>query len=225
VAAAARARGIVLAVLPPALGGDASDWELVTRRGSMHDDETPDFFVADLIDELAVASYRLALSLQKNGRPDEAAIRFNDAWRMNWLFPELPVFLGYMSAVDGRWAEAENDGALADGLFKRKLKLADEYRGLPELKASIRRQAADSATQHGVALEKLGRRDEAAASYRRAIALTPTAQAYYDLAVLAWGHDWSAAQEDLSEAVRLDPNHADARRYLELLRRRASGSR
>lgn len=225
VTASARPRGIVMAVLPPTLDNDARNWDLVSRRGPMHDGSAQDFFVTDLIDELAIASYRLGLDFQKSGHPADAAIRFNDAWRMSWLFPEIPVFLGYMAAVEGRWADAENYGGLADGLFAKKLALADEYRGLPALKAGIRRQAAESATQHGVTLEKLGRRDDAAASYRRAIALTPLAQAYYDLAVLEWGHNWAAAQEDLSEAVRLDPNHADARRYLELLRRRASGTR
>lgn len=225
VAASARARGVVEAVLPPSLGNDARDWDLVTRRGLTSVDEAPDFFISDLVDEMSIASYRLALDFQKSGRPAEAAVRFDDAWRMNWTFPEVPVFLGYMAAVAGRWTEAETYGALADALFARKLALADEYRALPELKASIRRQAAENATQHGVTLEKLGRRDEAAALYRRSIALTPTAQAYYDLAVLAWGRDWAAAQDDLAEAVRLDPGHADARRYLELLRRRATGSR
>ncbi len=222
VAAAARPRGILLAVSPASLGDEGRSWPLVTRRGPMHYDETQDFFVADLIDEMSIASYRLGLELQKNGRPADAALRFNDAWSMNWLFPEIPVFLGYMAAVDGCWAEAETDGTLAGILFGRKLALADAYRGLPELKASIRRQAADSATQHGVTLEKLGRRDDAAAEYRRAIALAPLAQAYYDLAVLAWGRDWAAAEQNLSEAVRLDPNHADARRFLEILRSRGA---
>src|SRR3569832_188275 len=179
----------------------------------MRCDEAPDFFVTDLIDEMSIASYRLGLDFQKAGRPADAAIRFDDAWRMNWVFPEVPVFLGYMAAVSGRWAEAEGDGVLADALFARKLELAARYRALPELTAAIRRQAAENLTQHGVALEMQGRRDEAAALYRRSIALTPTAQAYYDLAVLAWGHDWPAAQDDLAEAVRLDPGHADARRY------------
>jgi len=225
VAASARARGVVLAVLPPSLGDDARNWELITRRGARRFDEAADFFISDLIDERSIASYRLGLDFQKTGHPAEAAIRFDDAWAANWDFPEVPVFLGYMAAVAGRWAEAEGDGALADGLFAKKLALADEYRALPALKASIRRQAAENATQHGVALEKLGRRDEAAAMYRRSIALVPTAQAYYDLAVLAWGHDWTAAQEDLDEAIRLDPSRADARHYLDLLRQRASGSR
>jgi tetratricopeptide (TPR) repeat protein len=225
VMASARSRGVLLAVSPSTPGDEGIQWDLVQRRGGMHDDEAPDFFTSDLIDETAIASYRRALDLRAAGRNAEAVVRFEDAWRMSWIFPEVPVFLGYMDAVAGRWAEAEANGAVAEALFTRKLALADDYRSLPELKGSIRRQAAESATQHGVTLEKLGRRDEAAAAYRRALARFPLAQAHYDLAVLAWGHDWSAAEEDLSEAVRLDPGHADARRYLELLRRRASGSR
>jgi tetratricopeptide (TPR) repeat protein len=225
VAAAARARGVLLAVSPAAPGDEGSAWDLISRRGPMHYDEAPDFFTADLIDELAVASYRRGLELQKGGRAAAAEIRFDDAWRMNWIFPEIPVFLGYMAALDGRWGEAEGMDAAADGLFARKLALADDYRALPDLKVSIRRAAAEGATQHGVTLEKLGRRDEAAAMYRRALALFPLAQAHYDLAVLSWGQDWAATEENLAETLRLDPGHADARRYLELLKRRASGSR
>ncbi|MFI5347262.1 MAG: protein O-mannosyl-transferase family [Elusimicrobiota bacterium] len=218
VAASAVARGILVAASPIAGGGEESAWDFVSRRGPMHYGETPDFFTSDLIDELAVASYRRGLDLHKRGRGAEATVRFDDAWRMNWVFPEVPSYLGYMAAVDSRWGEAESLDAAAVDLYARKLALADDYRALPDLKAAIRRSAAETSTQHGVTLEKLGRRDEAAASYRRALALFPLAQAHYDLAVLAWGRDWAAVEENLSEAVRLDPNHAEARRYLALLR-------
>ncbi len=223
VAAAARGRGLLQALSPAAPSDEGGQWDLVVRRGPQHDGETPDFFTSDLIEESAIASYRRGLELQKAGRPVEAAARFDDAWRMDWVFPDVAVFRGYMAAEAGRWAEAESEDALADLLFARKLGLAADYRALPDLAASIRRQAADSATQHGVTLEKLGRRDEAEAAYRRALALFPLAQTRYNLAVLAWGRDWGAVEENLSEALRLDPNRADARRYLELLRSRRGG--
>ena len=40
------------------------------------------------------------------------------------------------------------------------------------------------------------------------------------LAVLAWGRDWPAAEEHLVEAVRLDPAHAASVKYLAALRAR-----
>ena len=38
--------------------------------------------------------------------------------------------------------------------------------------------------------------------------------------LLAWGKDWGAVEENLNEALRLDPNHADAAKYLAALRSR-----
>ncbi len=220
-AATARTRGILQAVSRSAPDDEGGQWDVLVRRGPMHYGETPDFFTTDLIEELSVAAYRRGLQLQKAGREADAVLRFNDAWRMEWIFPDVPVFLGYMAALDGRWADAESLDASADDLLGRKRELAERYRALPDLMNSLRRQAADQLTQHGVALEKLGRRDDAAAIYRRSLVVFPTAQAHYDLAVLAWGHDWPAAEENLSEAVRLDPGHAQARLYLEKLRARA----
>jgi tetratricopeptide (TPR) repeat protein len=223
VAASARERGILQALTPAAPSDEGGQWDLLVRRGPQHYGETPDFFTTDLIDESSVASYRRALELQKAGRLDEAVRRFDDAWRTEWIFPEVPAFEGYLAAASGRWADAEALDSVAESLFARKLALAADYRALAELSATIRRGAADSANSHGVTLEKLGRRDEAEAAYRRSLRLFPLAQTYYNLAVLAWGHDWGAVEEDLSEALRLDPGHADARRYLDKLRAMRGG--
>lgn len=211
VAGGARARGLLLSVSPAAPSDEGGQWDLVVRRGVYRHDDPPDFFTADIIEEYAAASYRRGLDLQKAGKADAAKVRFDDAWRMDWDFPEAPLFEGYLAAVAGRWTDAAAVGALADALFDRKLKAADEYRALPELKAAVRRQAAESATQTGLALEKAGRRDEAAAEYRRALGLFPLAQTYYDLAVLMWGRDWAAVESALGEALRLEPGHAEAR--------------
>ena len=118
-------------------------------------------------------------------------------------------------------AEAAASYALADGLFAEKLALADRYRALPAVVSGLRRQAAESATHSGVAHEKLGDAAGAEAHYRRALALYPLAETRYNLAVLAWGKDWAAAEEHLVEALRLDPGHAAAARSLSVLRARA----
>lgn len=215
-----RPRGLLQAVSASAPEDDGSSWALITRRGDMRYDEAEDFFASDLIDAYAAASYRRGLRLHALGRTAEAEDRLNDAWRMEWAFPELPVFLGYLSSVKGDWQAARSVYALAEELFALKLTLADEFRALPDLKAAIRRQAAEASTHAGVAAEKRGDRDAAAAAYARALALFPLAQTRYNMAVLAWGKDWAATEQNLVEALRLDPNHAEARRYAEALRSR-----
>jgi tetratricopeptide (TPR) repeat protein len=219
-AAMARPRGLLLAVSPGAPPDDGGQWDLLVRRGTQHYGEPPDFFTSDLIEETAQASYREGIELQKRGRGADAERRLNDAWRTEWLFPDVPYFLGYMAAVGSRWSESEAYGALSDGLFARKLALAADYRTLPGLLGNLRRQAAEASTQHGVALDKLGEREEAEAAYRRALSLAPIAQAHYDLAVLYWGRDPRVVAENLQEALRLDPGHAAARAALAKLRLR-----
>lgn len=212
----ARARGLLLSF--SASADDGALWDLMVRRDRRRYGRTPDFFDSDLIEAFAVASYRRGLDLQKDGRMADARARLTDAWARQWLFPDVPLMLGYMAALSGDWAQAAAQSALADGLFTEKLRLAASYRSLPALVSGIRRQAAESATHAGVAAERLGHPEQARADYLRALALFPLAQTRFNLAVLAWGKDRAAAEENLSEALRLDPSHAEARKYLDALR-------
>ena len=217
VAAAAEPRGLLQSV-SGAAGGFPE--ELLVRRGERRAEEAPDFFTRDLIEGYAAASYRAAVGLQKKGKVPEAERALQDGWAASWRFPDIPLFLGYLQASTGRMAEAAASYAVADGLFEEKLELARRFRATPEIVAVVRRQAAGAATHTGVAREKLGDREGAAERYRRALALHPLAETRYNLAVLAWGTDWPAAEEHLAEALRLDPGHAAAARYLAALRAR-----
>lgn len=219
-AATTRSRGLLVALSPGA--DDDAPWELMARRDRRRFGETPDFFTSDLIESLAISSYRRGMDSLKAGRSSEARGRFLEAWARHWDFPDVPLMLGYMAAVSSDWAEASAEYALADALFAEKLRLAVRYRSLPDLVSGIRRQAAESATHSGVAAERLGRPDEARAHYERALALSPLSQTRFNLAVLAWGKDWGTVEENLSEALRLDPNHAEARKYLTALRARGA---
>ena len=216
---AALPRGPLLAASGAPEASAVSD-ALLVRRGARRAEDAPDFFTKDLVESQAVAFLREGIALQRAGRADAAERAFLSAWACDWSFPDAALYLGFVYATSGRLREAADAYALADHLFGEKLADAARFRSLPDLVAAVRRQAAEAATHRGVAMEKLGDRAAAEAHYRRALALYPLAQTRFDLAVLAWGKDWAAAEEHLTEAVRLDPVHADARKYLEALKRR-----
>jgi len=209
-------RGAALAA--SGAGRDAGMRELLVRRGMRRAEDAPDFFTRDMLEGEAVASYREALALANEKRPAEAERTLLEAWSASWSFPEVPVYLGYLQATAGRLEEASAAYALADALFAAKLEHAARYRALPAVMANLRRQAAESATARGVAREKLGDLSGAGEHYLRALALSPLAETRFNLAVLAWGKDWAAAEAHLVEASRLDPAHAQASKYLAALR-------
>src|SRR4030067_1134707 len=93
--AAVRARGLLVASsLSP---DDDAPWELMVRRDRRRCGETPDFFTSDLIESLAIASYRRGMDMQKAGRSLEVRERFFEAWARQWDFPDVPLMLGYMA--------------------------------------------------------------------------------------------------------------------------------
>ena len=217
-ASAATPRGILLSV--SGAQGDDGQRALLVRRGARRVEDAEDFFHRDLIEGYAAAFYRDAVRLQKENRIAESEQALDRAWAANWSFPEVPLFLGFLQAASQRYAQAVATDALAESLFAEKLDLAARYRALPDVVTSVRSQAAEASTYRGVALDKLGDKDAAMAQYRRALALHPLAQTRFDMAVLDWGKNWAATEEDLVEALRIDPNHAESRRYLATLRAR-----
>lgn len=220
---AAAARGPLRALSGAAADADALE-PLMLRRGPRSVERAPDFFTRDLIESRAAAGYREGLSLHRAGNAAGAERALTRAWADSWDFPDAPFYVGFLQASAGRYAEAARTYELADRLFAEKLELARRYRALPEVVAAVRRQAAEAVTHRGVALEKLGDKPGAESCYRRALSLFPLAQTHYDLAALFWGRDRAVVEENLAEALRLDPSHADARRFLGLLRRRGSPS-
>jgi len=71
----------------------------------------------------------------------------------------------------------------------------------------------------GVVCEKLGKIDEAIKYYNKSIEKNPyLAEAYYNLAVVYWHlKDWQKVIYYFKETLRINPNHKEAKFYLEKL--------
>jgi tetratricopeptide (TPR) repeat protein len=221
-AAAGRARGLLTAWVPgPAEPAqEAALWSLMARRGRYEWDGQPDFFTSDLVGSYSQALHQQGRQLFKEGAAEAAERAFLQAWAWQWRFPDPPGFLGFIAYGRGDYARARDYYALAARINEETLLLTEEYRSLPELKAGVRRAAAETFTQMGVVLERLKDPAAAESSYRRALALAPAAGTHYNLAVLYWSRDPARAESELMEVLRLEPGHAEAARYLAVLRSR-----
>jgi len=207
-------RGL-LAGLSTSTALSALPWEFIVRRGDYRYDERPDFFTSDLVDAYALSRQRLGAALLDKGADAEASFHLLAGWAMKRLLPDAPAYLAFLayrsndlSAAAARYDEA---AALYDGLIA----LTERYHSLPELKQGVRSSAMDVLVNQGVALEKAGRRDDAEAAYRRAMAVNPrAAKPHYNLAVLYWNRDWRKATDELRAALAIEPGYADALKYL-----------
>jgi tetratricopeptide (TPR) repeat protein len=221
VAAAGRARGLLTAWAEGASsGGEEALWSLMARRGRYEWDGQPDFFTSDLVGSYSQALYQQGRQMFKAGAAEAAERAFQQAWAWQWRFPDPPGFLGFIAYGRGDHQKARGYYEQASRIHEETVRLAESYHSLPELKAGVRRAAAETFTQLGVILERLKDSAAAESSYRRALALAPAAGAHYNLAVLYWSRDPVRAEAELQEALRLDPGHAESARYLAVLRSR-----
>lgn len=219
-------RGLVSVVSPAEgrkpsaleLAQDEAVWELVARRGHYSYEGQPDFFTSDLVDAYAQAHYRRGTQVYIAQAVDGAIAHLVSAWSLHWFFPEPSVFLGYVELNRGHWAQAQRYYELSVLIYDATLKLTEEYHSLAELKESIRRLSAEAHMHLGVTAERLGDKPGAEAFYRRSLAIYPIAQTHFNLAVLFWNRDWGQVERELGEALRLDPGHQEAAKYLAILR-------
>jgi tetratricopeptide (TPR) repeat protein len=195
-------------------------WNFLAMRGEYRYGRRPDFFTSDLIGEYSTAHQRLGSSLVHAGRASEARRHLNASWAMKWRVPETATFLAYLDFRSGRLDRALSSYTLAEGLYDETLGLMKRYHTLPDMEGSIRTAAADTTVNLGVVYEKMGDKANAEAMYRKAIRTDPKkAQAYYNIGVLYWRNDWDKAIEAFESALRINPRHTEAAKFLQAARR------
>ncbi|MFH1726018.1 MAG: DUF2723 domain-containing protein [Elusimicrobiota bacterium] len=201
-------------------------WEFIVRRGDYRYERRSDFFTADLVEANAVARQRLAAHLLEEDKVEAARGHLLGAWSMKRRLPETAAYLGYLYFREGALEKAADAYALADGLYDETLRLTREYHSLPDVKESVALAAADASLNLGVVHEKMGKRREAEAMYRKALVANPRyARAHYNIAVLHWSQDWPKVVRELEAALRIDPDNRDAKKYIGVARARLAGRR
>lgn len=211
--------GVVSRLYPPAGAPARRPWPLYSFPRL--DPDYRDFFDRDL--GASYAQGFLAGAAKDGGAGAMTAADLEDlrlASLMDPDLPDAPLYEGFYYSTRGDWIGAARCFRASIDVYDRLLKLADEYYSLPSLKASLSAASAYAWLNYGVAAEKTGDRAKAERAYDMALSHNPgLAEAHYNIAILYWNRDWGRVRSELEETLRLNPGHAQARRYLEELER------
>jgi len=199
--------------------------ELCVYRGPYRYGAPTDFFSSDLISDYARAYTRWGLHVLSNGKDPLAEWFFRRAEALEPLFPRPSSHLGYLHFKQGRYADALEEYQKAIRKHEIMLGNTKGYKSLPNLVKGIKREMADTYASAGTAAEKIKELELARSYYLRACDLTPHAQAYYNLAVTYWEHDWNEVVMNLELALKVNPNMAMAQKFLDQARYRRQKER
>jgi len=105
--------------------------------------------------------------------------------------------------------------------YLRVIQLAQNYKAFPDVINSFRKDLAAAFSNLGVVQERLGKLTEARKTYQDGLNIFPTAQLYFNLAVLYWKeNDFLRVEENLRQALAIDPDYPQARFYYQLIRQK-----
>ena len=182
-------------------------------RGRALYGETADFFSSDLIGDQARAHHQQGFQFMLANDP-RAVWFFERAGHLDSTFVRPWSDLGYYYFQKADWLLAEQSYSKALRGFEQTLKLAHEYKSLPDVTSGIRQEYSVTLTQMGVVQERAGRVEVSRSYYMASLDMAPTAQANFNLAVTYWGKDWAQVVRYLEATLRLNPDFAGARGYL-----------
>ncbi len=175
-----------------------------------------DFFDRDIGTSYAQALVSGAARRSAAGGLDEAGLRdLRLAALLDGDLPDAPLYEGFYYSSRGEWTEARDCFRDSADIYERLLRLSLEYYSLPALRESLSSSSGYAWLNYGVALEKRGDKAGAGAAYDFSLKRNPgLADAHYNLAILYWNKDWEKVRFELSETLRLNPNHPQAGKYL-----------
>jgi len=188
--------------------------DLCLFRGRYKYGETPDFFSTDLIGDTARATYKQGFQFFLDRDWEKADWFMRRAEFLDPTFAKPVSDRAYMLFVSGRKKEANVLHKLAVLKNEKTLHMAEKYRSLPDVVLGVKRDLSEAYVNYGASSENLGNKAEARDAYEKAIELTASPQAYFNLAVTFWGEDWDRVVANLETVRRLDAKFPGVDKFL-----------
>ncbi len=180
--------------------------------------------------------FLMALALDRVGKPEKALDEFR------WLSPKDSSMAEYFFLRKGKEARQEKRFQDAESFFKRALEIngklwevyreqginsfmmGDYDRGLGYFRTAAEKMPGEAEIWHyqGMAANKLGRKDEALAAFRKAVDLGGVKEASLELGRLyAESGRWAEAVSSLNRYLKEDPSSEEGKNLLAEATRRA----
>jgi hypothetical protein len=186
-------------------------------RGNYNYYAYKEFFTPDLIDDYAKSRHRLGNYYLHNSNYKLAEKEFFHSMIYKREFPASAFHLGYTYFIQNKFIDALKTYNYAAKLYMDTLKLAQEYRSLPDVVNGIKLELAELYLHLGVTSEKLNREQDALLYYTKSIEYNPRfAEAYFNRSVIYWNRkDWKNVIKELMKVLEIKPDHNDAKIYLQ----------
>jgi len=198
--------------------------ELYGYRGTYRYGAHREFFTPDLIEDYAKSRHRQGYYYMINKNYPLAQEEFLAALYLHDKFPVSAFHLGYTYFDSGDYKNAMKYYNIAADIYRYQVDLSRQYNSLEGVKRGILGDLAELYVNMGVTTEKLGDESKSLEYYTLAGEVSPGfTKSYFNKAVIYWRHeDWPNVIRELERAVSIDPNYAEARRYLEVARYKQS---
>ena len=201
--------------------------ELYTFRGEYNYSAYKEFFTPDLIEDYAKSRHRTGYHYMIAKNYLLAEKEFETALAYHNKFPVSAFHLGFVYFDKGGYVNAMKYYAIAEKIYRYQMVLADEYNSLEDVRQGIINDLSEVYVDMGITQERLQNEAKSLEYYSKAAEVNPMfTKAYFNKAVVYWRHDdWQNVIRELEQALSIDPNYTEARKYLEVAKMKLQQNR
>ena len=207
-------KGLVYEIMPD---NDRTDFSILEKY-SFNKIKKPyqDFFVYDIANTYAKSVISLFAYYMSRNQINPYMLDYLDiASSLDPDIPDIYIYKALYFSSLKNWNKALDNFKIAEEKQLLLIKLSEDYKSLKDVKDSLNKQISYIYLNLGVIYEKLGKRKESEENYLRSLRYDPfNYQAHYNMAILYWNIDKNRVKQELTETLRINPEHKEAKYYL-----------